>query len=47
MAAVATVADVTTACWRMGRSAHRCRGVRRGPHKWQPPSSLWYPPTNV
>jgi len=45
MAAVVTVADVTTACWRRGRSAHRRRGVHRGPHERQPLLSGGYPPT--
>jgi len=45
MAAVVAVADVTTACWRMGRSAHRRRGVHRGQHERQPLPSGRYPPT--
>jgi len=45
MAAVVAVADVTTACWRRGRSAHRRRGVHRGPHERQPLPSGGYPPT--
>jgi len=38
-------ADVTTACWRRGRSAHHHRGVRRGPHERQPAPSEGYLPT--
>jgi len=45
MAAVVAVADVTTACWRRGRSAHRRRGVHRGPHERQLLPSVEYPPT--
>jgi len=45
MAAVVAVADVTTACWRRGRSAYRHGGVHRGPHERQPLPSGAYPPT--
>jgi len=45
MGAVVAVADVNTACWRRGRSAHRHRGVHRGPHERQPLPSGRYPPT--
>jgi len=45
MAAVVAVAGVTTACWRRGRSAHRRRGVHRGPHERKPLPSGGYPPT--
>ena len=45
VAAVVAVADVTTACWRRGRSAHRRRGVHCGPHERQLLPSGGYPPT--
>jgi len=45
MAAVAAVADVTAACWRRERSAHRRRGVHRGPQERQPVPTGGYPPT--
>ena len=43
--AVVAVADVTTACWCRGSSAHRRRGVHRGPHERQLLPSGGYPPT--
>jgi len=45
MAAVVAVTDVTTACWRREPSAHRRRGVHRGPHERQLLPSGGYPPT--
>jgi len=47
MAVVVADADVATACWRRGRSAHGSRGVHRGPHERQPlplggvPANWW------